>query len=69
MTCAENRGRFGGGGGGQSADKSKNQKNGSVMNPVILLFLRVGLVAVGWLALSAQAAPVLPSSLDVGKSN
>lgn len=39
------------------------------MNPVILLFLRVGLVAVGWLALSAQAAPVLPSSLDVGKSN
>lgn len=39
------------------------------MNPVILLFLRVGLVAVGWSALSAQAAPVLPSSLDVGKSN
>jgi hypothetical protein len=37
------------------------------MNPVILLFLRVGLVSVIWLALSAEGAPVLPSSLDVGK--
>ncbi|KAI9563101.1 hypothetical protein GHT06_010558 [Daphnia sinensis] len=35
------------------------------MSPFIFLLFRVGLVAVGWFALSAETAPVLPSSLDV----
>ncbi len=43
-------------------------RNGSVMKPPVLPFLRVGLVAVLCSALSVGSAPVLPSSLDVGKS-
>lgn len=53
------------GDGGNSVDGTRN---GSVMNPFIFLLFRVGLVAVGWFASSAETAPVLPSSLDVGKS-
>lgn len=50
------------GDGGNSVDGTRN---GSVMNPFIFLLFRVGLVAVGWFASSAETAPVLPSSLDV----